>query len=908
MKLTDFPTFATTFLENTVFERGNLQMKMTKPTTTYLRKMILAFFLLFLGLGIFFTINGNFSPKESKNELPKTILKKYDKIPLHFEKNIGQSPSEVSYICRGKGFSLFLLDSGKAVLSLKKATLDKDTGRPKEIRVIPLHMNFIGGNKVAKVEGETPLSGKIHRYLKSEKKYASIPSYEKVRYSEIYPGIDLVFYGNPRALEYDFIVSPGADPNLITIDFEGADEIEVNNKGALSIRVKDTLVTIRKPVVYQETSQGKTPIEGNYIWENNQARFELASYNQSLALVIDPVLTYSTYHGGVGMDFGEGVAVDNLGNAYVTGWTATDDFPVTNAIVRVGADAFVTKFNAAGDTRIFSTFLRLGGETEVGVFGNAIVIDADGNSYVAGNAELNEAAEDESNSFVSKLNADGEPQFFTVFGGTGDEGDSAKDVAVDSEGNTWVVGKTPSADFPVTQDAFQDTFGGGEQDAYVAKFDSDGNNVFSSFLGGTDEEGATSVFVDAEDNVYIGGSTNSDDFLPETDGSFQEERADPDEDPDHDDGFLTKLDSDGVPIFSTYLGGDSDDKVVKIFLDDSGIYLGGKTGSENFPVTADALKSINRNVEDNDPPDANANEGGLDAFVTKLNAAGTELIYSTFFGGNAVEFCYSMAVDSAGSIHLVGWTASQPDNPDIAGENFPLVEAFDAALVDGAGDDPNDSFIVKISPSGREIVYCSYLGGSNGDFGKDIAVNNNDNAFIVGRTSSVDFPTQNAIQADLGDPDPDNDEDNDFDCFVARVLAKPALSINPAQGALGATIDTILTVTDLAFDDTSFVDFGEGITVNTIEVIDRKTLKANITINEALNRDRALVVVTTPAVGSGNAFGAEANFNFIIIVNVPVMQNLWTILLTLALLALVIVWWTRKHSPTTSEDYPTFEA
>ncbi len=415
----------------------------------------------------------------------------YGQIPLHFEANQGQTDSEVKFLSRGKGYTLFLTPT-EAVLSLRKTMkVDKEiipsvdeVGDP-GTRTSTVRMKLIGADRDPKITGLEELPGRANYFIGSDptKWRTDVPLYAKVKYKGVYPGIDLVYYGNQRQLEYDFVVAPGADPDVIHLGFEGSDHIRIDVSGDLVLETAAEEIRMRKPLVYQSVDDVRQEIAGEYVLLGQmEVGFQVGLYDAAQPLVIDPVLGYSTYHGGSGSDEGSGIAVDGSGNAYVTGGTKSTDFPTANALQpNFGGDrdVVVMKLSADGASLVYSTYLGGSGEDE----GARIAVDESGSAYLTDVTDsmnfptanaLQPTFGGNWDAFVTKLSADGTSLVYSTYlGGSSSEGDPAVNeflmgIAVDGSGNAYLSGWTDATDFP-TANALQAVFGGGDRDALVAK-------------------------------------------------------------------------------------------------------------------------------------------------------------------------------------------------------------------------------------------------------------------------------------------------------------------------------------------------------------------------------------------------------------------------------------------------------
>ena len=694
------------------------------------------------------TLSHSANPSSPAKSREGQLGERYGKLPLSFEENQGQVYEKVKFLSRGSGYTLFLTPT-EAVLTLSAQSAKNEDRRatrtarrsPRTRRTV-LRMKLVGANPLAQVAGLEELPGKSNYFIGSDssKWRTNINTYAKVKYREVYPGIDLVYYGNQRQLEYDWIVSPGAKTEDIRFAIEGAKTTSIDLNGDLVLAVTGGDVRLHKPVVYQETDGVRHNVVGSYVKKTNQEiGFRLAEYDPAKPLVIDPVLVYSTYLGGSEDDRGYAIAVDSSGNAYVTGYTISTNFPTANALqpslgvggFELGGDAFVTKFNATGSALVYSTYLG-GNELD---WGHGIAVDSSGNAYVTGvtNSTNFPAANPVRpassglmmDAFVTKINSTGSALIYSSHLG-GNRFDSGDGIAVDSSGNAYITGITESTNFP-TANPLQPTYGG-NQDAFVTKFNATGSAlVYSTYLGGSDVDSVGGgIAVDSSGNAYGAGGTYSTNFP--TANAIQPIRGGPGLFPS--DAFVTKFNPSGTAlVYSTYLGGNEAEFGARIAVDSSGnAYVTGSTNSTNFP-TANAIQPTLRGGPGIYPDDA---------FVTKFNPSGTALVYSTYHGGSGgVEMGFGIAVDSSGNAYVTGCTDST---------DFPTANALQPAY----GGGHIDAFLTKFNSSGSALVYSTYLGGNELDQGFGIAVDSSGNAYLTGHTDSTNFPTVNPRQPAYG--------------------------------------------------------------------------------------------------------------------------------------------------------------
>ena len=635
---------------------------------------------------VFLVVRNNSSRSSASSASPSPTIPaqnvdRYGRLEMSFERNQGQTDRQVRFLARGRGYDLFLT-SAEVVLTLQNTSV--------------LRLSMVGANRALSIEGEDELPGKVNYLIgdKPEQWHTDIPTYKKIRYRGIYPGVDVVYYGNQRQLEYDFVVAAGRNPGVIKFKLAGADRIAVDETGDLRLTVNDSEVRLHKPFIYQLTETGeRSEVKGEYVVKGKEIGFKVRGFNSQKPLVIDPILSYATLLGASGEDSGTGIAVDTQGNAYVTGATTSAMFPI---IAPGGSQqpppgtAFVTKINATGTTLLYSTYLGFSGTVAT-----AIAVDSAGNAHVTGSTP--------DDVFVQKLNPSGsDSMFFMRFGGSGE--DRANGIALDGSGNIYVAGQTKSTNFP-TVNAIKSTFAPSEtcmQDGFVTKLNpaTSGAFVFSTYLGGNECDRANALATDAAGNVYVTGQTESNDFPVAN--AFQSSTGSP----FARDAFATKLSSSGPLIYSTYLGGNGEDTGHGIAVDAANnAYITGNTTSPNYP-TANAIQTTIGG------PALGGPGFGGDAFVTKLNSAGSSLVYSTYLGGSSVDSGRGIAVDTTGNAYVTGSTFSM-DFPIVAGALRTRSPLFKST--DGGANWNNDTFGFKdfsvqdlaINPVQPSILYAA---------------------------------------------------------------------------------------------------------------------------------------------------------------------------------------------------------
>lgn len=614
-----------------------------------------------------------------------------------------------------------------------------------------VRLEFLGARPAALI-GERELAGRVNFLLGDDPGAwrTGLPTYAALRYRELYPGVDLIYTVEGAHLKSEFVVAPGADASAIRLRWAGARSVRIED-GALVVVTEAGELRERAPVLYQTRDGRRREVAGGFrLLEDGTVGFLVGPYDRSLALHIDPELEFSTFLGGASIDYATAVAVDSSGRVLVAGWTDSTNFPVVNPFRSRGGgvDAFLVRYNAAGTAIEFATYI--GGSGDDRAF--ALAVDALGQPVLTGstsstNFPVLSAAQGTlaggRDAFVARLNASGTGFLFSTYlGGAGqDEGRAA---AVDAAGNVYVGGATYSSNFP-TLSAFQ-TINGGGQDGFLAKFSAGGSRLYSTLIGGQSDDRVNAVAVDASGQLYAAGATASANF-PVVAGAFQPVSG------GGQDAFVAKVSAGGSQlIYSTYLGGSGSapEEALAIAVDSTGTaYVAGVTSSTNFPV-ANAFQSTNR--------------GGADAFVARLNAAGSGLLFGTYYGGGGADYAYGIALDGAGIVHVAGQTSSL---------NLSVVDPLQSA---NAG--LQDAFVAQLDPSARGLIWASYLGGSAADGATAVAVDASGMIHLAGATQSSNFPRQRAIQTSHAGL---------VDSFVARLRgytagAPQAVSVSPSSG------------------------------------------------------------------------------------------------------------------------------
>ncbi len=689
------------------------------------------------------------------------LLEAYGQVPLSFEANHGQTDSQVRFLSHGPGYALYLTGQ-EAVLSLNRA---------KDASAAVLRMQLLGSNARPGVTGVNLLPGKVN-YLQGNdpsRWRTHVPTYGKVDYQEVYPGIDLVYYGNQRQLEYDFIVAPGVDPSAIRLRFAGADRLEIDGQGNLLLHTLGGVVQQQRPISYQEWNGQRREVASAYVLSGNQVHFQVGAYDASRPLTIDPVIVYSTYLGASMQDEGYAIDVDYYGSAYVTGRTSSPGFPVVPGSVDLtyngpGFDVFVTKLDPTGSFLIYSTFLG-GHMTDEGY---GIAVDCWGLAHVTGRTNSTDFpvvpwAFDLTfnggpwDAFVTVLDSAGASLWASTYlgGRLADEGyaiDTQFDPSCQRYPTTYVTGRTNSIDYPVTPGAFDPTYNGGPFDAFVTHLDLFGSVLFySTFLGGQNDDQGFGIAVDCPGTAHVTGRTNSTNF-PVTPGAFDTTfNGGPY------DAFVTRLVPSGAAlIYSTFLGGRFQDEGFGISIDYDWYCQGfvsaaitGRTNGPDYPVVPWAF-------------DPTFNGGVFDAFITRLDPSGSVLWLSSYLGGHMQDEGYAIHVDLYGNPHVTGRTNSAVD--------FPLVAPWQPLYGGGLFD----AFVSKTDYIGSILLYSSFHGGRLEDSGQGIATDFACSAYVTGYTNSVPFP----VTAGSWDTTYNGGL---YDAFVTKI-AEPCVGPGPAPG------------------------------------------------------------------------------------------------------------------------------
>jgi hypothetical protein len=741
-------------------------------------------------------------PPDAKRLTPPAVGldRDYGKMPACFIPNRGQFDERVAYYLGGKGKSLYFTPDGVTMELTKPGSggrILKKPPRAGERRMVGpqadkeqaarwvVKLEFAGAEKGVRPRAEEE-TGAVVSYFRGrpDEWRTGIPTYSRIVYRGIWPGIDLVYHGTLDRLKYEFIVQPGADPSRIRLAYLGVDKIRVDAEGRLDVSTPAGSFQDDVPAAYQESGGKRTPVALSYKLiasgrNETSYGFSVGEYDPSLPLVLDPaILVYCGFIGGDYQDAAYGIAVDASGGAYVTGRTASSaaTFPLfvgpdLTKYSGFDSDAFVAKINSSGTALIYCGYI--GGNSDD--YGAGIAVDAAGRAYVAGSTSSTVASfpvmvgpgltyGGSKDAWVARVNASGTGLDYCGYVG-GSDYDVGSGIAVDASGNVYITGLTWSdeATFPVTQGP--DLTYNGAQDAFVAKVNSSGSGlVYCGYIGGTAEDSGGDIAVDGAGNAYICGQTTSiETTFPVVVGPdlTQNGRGY--------DAFVAKINAAGSSlVYCGYIGGSADDSGSGIAVDQSGnAFVAGMTASSEatFPVKIG--------------PELVYCGGTSDAFAAKVNAVGTALVYCGYIGGDSADSGGGIAVDAWGNAFIAGSTTSSE-------LTFPV----------GGGTDPSyngggDAFVARIDESGSTLACCGYIGGSADDYASDIAVDSSGNAYVAGgaRSTQATFPVTAGpylTKGDSGEYD---------DAFVARIypcvdrLPRHAIGDFEGDGADEAAFD-----------------------------------------------------------------------------------------------------------------------
>jgi len=735
---------------------------------------------------------------------PAQIPSSFGNLPLYFTvASPDQADYPMQFVARGGDYQFLISPTGVQI------ALTKAAAKPAKVR-----MNFAGANAGARISGDAELPGKINYLIGNNPAQwrTGVATFARVRVEQLYPGINLVYYGNQQQLEYDFALTPGANPKAIKIRFDGVDRISIGARGELILRLGMDEILQPAPIIYQTVNGARCAVSGGYrILDEHTVAFTVGKYDHQLPLVIDPILSFSTYFGGNSSDAAWSIALcTNDGSIYIAGQTlskqlsATNTAPFSTATAFQGnfaggsitGDAFVARFDNQGSNLIFLTYL--GGSGDDVAYG--IAVDGNGNAYIAGTTDstnfpvvntipggtniggtFNKYANAYlADAFVAKLDAIGSDLLYSTYLGGGGA-DAAYGIALDSSNDAYVTGFTYSTNFPTTSDAFQKHLAVTNwayqayynANAFVAEISASGTNLlYSSYFGGTNFDQGKGIAVDSSNNIYVTGFTASKNF-PITNAIFQQFvqtnfngtnqvlitnsfngsllNGSTNRTSAYD-AFVAKF-APGCTslVYSTLLGGTNSDKANGIAVDGSGnAYVTGWTISTNFPNTATNVAGLYNGLTNN--------RSGLlplitNVFLTQVtwNGSNAAIGYSAVFGGTnrGIDIGYGVAVDPSGNAFVVGASSTT---------NFPVLNT--PGLVHTTNSGGSDAFVIAFNPNGSVVLYSGYLGGKANDYGYGIAVDSLTNVYLAGQTASTNFPTFFPFQSSLQGPS---------DAFLAKI-------------------------------------------------------------------------------------------------------------------------------------------
>jgi hypothetical protein len=685
-------------------------------------------------------------------------LAAYGKLPLAFERNEGQTDARVNFVARGSGYSVFLTGCDATI------RLDAFDGKSRQpnsaaaeiTKSSVVRVALANSNAPAAIEELDPQTGRSNYFIGNDPAnwHRDIPQFGRVEYRGVYPGVDLIYYGNQGQLESDYIVAPGADPTQIALQISEAGKLAVDAAGDLAISTATGELLLRKPHAYQGGGSAMQEVAANYILgAEQQVRIQLGAYDAQQPLIIDPVLSYATYLGGATNQTLAGIAVDSSAFAYITGFTSSSDYPVTAGVVQgtpanTKSSVIVTKLKQDGSGLVYSTLLS--GSGPLGDVGRAIAVDSAGDAYIVGftsstdfpitSGKAYQTVNRGGGGFFTELDPAGATLLYSTYlSGTGI--DRLQAVAVDTAGNAYITGATTSTDFPlVTGTAIQNinnVTGSQIGTAFLSRINPNqvglGSLVYSTFLGGTKEDSGLGVAVNSSNNAFITGYTKSSDFpMTATNTGFQTTLKNT----IGGNAFVARVDTSqpDALVYSTFLGGapngsgsNPGEVGSAIALGSSGdAYITGYSYATDYPLVG-ALDSVSNT------PNQKTIVSRLD--TTKSGAA--SLVYSSYFGGTrltllgsspGVDLGFGIAVDPAGNIYLAGTSRSA---------DFPVTPGAPQSTIAGT----QNAFVAELNPAGSAVLFGTFLGGSI-EAANGIALDHATpaNAFVAGITSG-NFPT-----------------------------------------------------------------------------------------------------------------------------------------------------------------------
>jgi hypothetical protein len=709
----------------------------------------------------------------------------YGSLPLSFEANQGQAGRAVRFLSKGRGYTAFLTGNGM-ILSLRpsEAAALHSPGSTAPQSPTVLQFSLIGATDNVSVSGEDPQPGKVNYFFGSNPSQwrTNVTTYGRIRYHNVYPGIDLIYYGNNRQLEYDFAVSPSANASQIQFQIQGAKSINLDANGNLVLDTGNGQLTFTTPTVYQEADGTRTPVRGRYILKDStHIGFDLTGVDPAKPTVIDPVLVYGTFLGGSGDDEASSIAVDSGGNVYLTGYTDSTDFPlaVMGALPTGNPHVFVAKLDPSGSTLLYADYIG-GNAYEQG---SAISVDSAGEVYVTGSTASSNfplvnpyqaTYPGGYNGFLTKVSSDGSTLLYsTYFGGNGTDSPAA--IVLDNSADILIAGSTSSTNLP-TANAYQSTASanqGGHFGTYgfLTEFSPGGSSlVYSTYFAGnynfsfacgsgfcwpSPYSAIAGLAVDSLDNAYVGGGTNTYNF-PTTSGAYQTSINNPQNNLA---GFLAKFNGSGTLIYSSYLDESSgiSTTINAVAVDEAGsaYVTGGAFSDGTFPVTSTTICD----------PSVYFSACGF-GFVTKFDSGATSLLYSTFLGPNNLSTPVAIALDSNRNAYVVGSTIS---------EQYSLANGIEGFSTEGSQHQAfdYDVLLAEVDAQASSQLLATYIGGSGNNVGLSMALDATNNIYVTGSTDSIDFPvTQGSFQQVIG---------GNTDAFIVKIapLSGAAVSVSP---------------------------------------------------------------------------------------------------------------------------------
>lgn len=745
----------------------------------------------------------------------------FGRLPLWFE------PVQAGQFIAHGGSATFVVSPHGTEFNLARKDGQTASGR----------LQFVGANPAARIFGQSQLAGRVNYLLGNDPAAwrAGLPTFARVRLTEIYPGVDVVFYGNQQELEYDFNLAAGVDPSVIKLQFSGAQKLSVDSQGDLRIQYAGGQMVQHAPVVYQTVAGRRELVAANYqVLGRETVGLALHDYNARLPLVIDPILSYSTYYGG---NYGEtpwAVALNLTdGSVYVAGQTFSTTF--TNGIPfstpdayqtayqggKQAGDAFVARFDNSGTNLIYATYL--GGSGDDAAYG--LAVDSTGNAFIAGaTISTNFPTKNPlpggnkisgspdptlkiypTDVFVAELDPSGTNLMYSTYLG-GDRADAAYGLALDSANNILLTGFSYSTNFPVTTNAFQlhpacsNTVV--NANAFISEIAAGGASLkYSTYLGGTNYDVAKAIAFN-NDRVFVAGYTWSTNFpnlnhLPGFDylnGRTNKNNYGSDA---FVAGFATSL-TNWTLLYSTLLGGSNVDAATSIAATaDGSAYVSGYTTSTNFPYTTTNVPYLSEPFLRTNKNYVLATNGTLTQIT--WDGAHPGIGFSTMFGGRGVNVANGVALDPDGNVYVVGSATCT---------NFPVTTNNISGYLSATNSSQknknySDAFIMAFNTNATALLYSAYLGGRERDYGNAIAVDPVGNAYIVGQTLSTNFPAVNARQTFR------NGTNDMFIAKISQATNAPVLTILP-QSSTPSGVSLNWRMFPPAYGVESATDLGVG--------------------------------------------------------------------------------------------------